>query len=315
MFAQTHWKLALLVFLCTDCVLGQSISDFNGGLGSSFTFGNISGTAIRTSPSAGAGANLDIGGLPGNGMPQTWWWYRIDTPTMADTREYALSNQMGFSVSGNSAGFQYDEPRTSPRIRFDVGYVVADDADPQGCLIMGSQITNIDSIAHDLTLYLLVDPDIRGPAGDSAVLSAPAVHASDGADLVRVEPILSPGPRWFEVGDVANLTAELSNATLESTFANGGLPYSGGNFAVVYKWSITGLQPGGLAFNSMNVCFNLGQVPCAGDVNGDLHNDLSDLAILLSKFGQTGANLPCDLNGDFTVNIADLALLLSAFGC
>ncbi len=305
----------MLPILCAECVLGQSISDFNGGLGTSFTFGAISGAAIRTSPSAGAGANLDIGGLSGNSMPQTWWWYRIDTPSVADTREYALSNQMGFSVSGNSAGFQYDEPPAAPRVRFDVGYVVADDVDPQGCLIMGAQITNIDSIAHDLTLYLLVDPDLQGPTNDSGVLSAPAVHASDGADLVRVEPILSPGPRWFEVGDAANLTAELSNATLESTFANGGLPYGGSNFSVVYKWSITGLRPGGLAFNSMNVCFNLGQVPCQGDVNGDLHNDLSDLAILLSKFGQTGANLPCDLNGDFSVNIADLALLLSAFGC
>lgn len=315
MCATTHARTLAILLISAHSVLGQTISDFNGGLGTSFTFGTISGAAIRTSPNAGAGANLDVGGLLGNSMPQTWWWYRIDTPGVADSREYALSNQVMASATGSSAGFQYDEPPATPRIQFDIGYVVADDVDPRGCLIMGARITNIDTISHDLTLYLLIDPDLQGPANDSGVLNAPAVHVSDGADLVRVDPILSPGPRWFEAADVSNLTAELSNAALESSFANGGLPYSGSNFAVAYKWSITGLQPNGLAFHSMDICFNLAQVPCQGDINGDLHNDLSDLAILLSKFGQTGANLPCDLNGDFSVDIADLTLLLSAFGC
>ena len=55
---------------------------------------------------------------------------------------------------------------------------------------------------------------------------------------------------------------------------------------------------------------------CAGDVNGDGIVDLSDLAILLSHFGETGGSDPShgDLNDDGNVDLTDLALLLSLFG-
>lgn len=54
---------------------------------------------------------------------------------------------------------------------------------------------------------------------------------------------------------------------------------------------------------------------CPGDVNGDGVVDLSDLAILLSHFGDSGADpSDGDLNDDGNVDLTDLALLLSLFG-
>ena len=52
---------------------------------------------------------------------------------------------------------------------------------------------------------------------------------------------------------------------------------------------------------------------CLGDVDGDGVVDLTDLAVLLSNFDQSGAGVPGDLDGSGTVDLTDLALLLSAF--
>lgn len=57
-------------------------------------------------------------------------------------------------------------------------------------------------------------------------------------------------------------------------------------------------------------------VSCPGDVDGDGNVDISDLAILLSHFGQTvGATFADgDFDGDGDVDLNDLAVLLAAFG-
>lgn len=53
---------------------------------------------------------------------------------------------------------------------------------------------------------------------------------------------------------------------------------------------------------------------CPGDVTGDGFVDFTDLNIMLSQFGDTGAGLAADLDGDGDVDFTDLNELLSAFG-
>jgi len=55
---------------------------------------------------------------------------------------------------------------------------------------------------------------------------------------------------------------------------------------------------------------------CMGDVDSDGDVDLSDLATLLSHFGENGGAAPedGDLDGDQDVDLGDLAMLLSHFG-
>ncbi len=57
------------------------------------------------------------------------------------------------------------------------------------------------------------------------------------------------------------------------------------------------------------------QNPCPGDLDGDRVVDLTDLAILLSNFGITGATPDQgDFDGDGDVDLSDLSVLLNAFG-
>ncbi len=51
-----------------------------------------------------------------------------------------------------------------------------------------------------------------------------------------------------------------------------------------------------------------------GDVNTDGVVNFADLAVVLSKWTQTGANLTGDVNTDGVVNFADLAVILSQWG-
>jgi hypothetical protein len=55
-------------------------------------------------------------------------------------------------------------------------------------------------------------------------------------------------------------------------------------------------------------------IQLTGDVNRDRVTDSTDLAQLISAWGEKGALLPEDLTGDGVVDSADLATLLSAFG-
>jgi len=70
---------------------------------------------------------------------------------------------------------------------------------------------------------------------------------------------------------------------------------------------IVGFTSGGKAFRIRN--FNA-PPPVPGDVDGDGVVDSTDLGVLLSNWGGSGAG---DLNGDGIVNSADLGILLSAW--
>lgn len=52
----------------------------------------------------------------------------------------------------------------------------------------------------------------------------------------------------------------------------------------------------------------------AGDIDGDGHVTLTDLAILLTNFGRTGTGLQGDIDHDGDVDLTDLATLLTNFG-
>ena len=55
-----------------------------------------------------------------------------------------------------------------------------------------------------------------------------------------------------------------------------------------------------------------------GDINGDGHVDMLDVATVASCFGATPSspkwNPACDLTGDGVIDMADIAIVAAAFG-
>jgi hypothetical protein len=54
--------------------------------------------------------------------------------------------------------------------------------------------------------------------------------------------------------------------------------------------------------------------PIPGDANGDGHVNILDFNIVISYFGQTGAEVLGDVNSDGSVNILDFNMVISHFG-
>lgn len=145
--------------------------------------------------------------------------------------------------------------------------------------------------------------------------------------------IYMPDTGWDVVGGCATTTAATSINDLGDT-----LTYvaSGGVNAVFYDegvvsvasllgpleapWLITGLG----AINNNRQIMGSGKLPpenltqlirltpiVAGDLNGDLHVDAQDLALLLGQWGSFGGNADLDQSG--MVDAADLSILLGAW--
>lgn len=120
--------------------------------------------------------------------------------------------------------------------------------------------------------------------------------------------------------------------TLSLQLVNGYVPSLGDSFVIMSCGGvrsgqfaqISGTQIGGgkqfsVSYNPQNVTLTVvagGSTP--GDLDGDGHVSLQDLASLLASFGicagQAGYNASADLDGDGCVAISDLAILLSNFG-
>jgi hypothetical protein len=72
---------------------------------------------------------------------------------------------------------------------------------------------------------------------------------------------------------------------------------------------LTGIHPGGITIVP-------DEIPCPGDLDGDLDVDLSDLATLLPNYGMTSGATYADgdIDGDGDVDLSDLAALLGVYG-
>ena len=114
------------------------------------------------------------------------------------------------------------------------------------------------------------------------------------------------------------LTASASAVDFDISWytLNGGGGYSSN---ATFELAGTIGQPDAAAMNGAGFAIQGGfwagvPAPCAGDATGDGKVDLSDLALLLSQFGEVGGTFGGDLDNDGDVDLSDLALLLTRFG-
>ncbi len=78
------------------------------------------------------------------------------------------------------------------------------------------------------------------------------------------------------------------------------------------KYALLALFVAGVARSFLSSTLAAPNPALQGDLNNSSHVDITDLSILLSRYGTTNAD--ADINGDGQVNITDLSILLTHFG-
>ncbi|MBX3353203.1 MAG: hypothetical protein KF684_09730 [Phycisphaeraceae bacterium] len=116
------------------------------------------------------------------------------------------------------------------------------------------------------------------------------------------------GSGWEEVGDGFGAGAGTDNPN--AIAVGEGRMFITGSFNSVGNGTGPGAGPVSNIAEWVGIC----SVDCPGDTNGDGVVNFSDLNVVLSQFGQTGAGLDGDLNDDGVVNFSDLNEVLSNFG-
>ena len=112
---------------------------------------------------------------------------------------------------------------------------------------------------------------------------------------------------------VASTAAAADFTIVQYTIDGGGGTSTGGGFSL--QGTIGQPDAGYLTGGSFDLegGFWTSTPTCPGDTDGDADVDLSDLALLLSQFGEVGA-FAGDVNGDGNVDLTDLAIILANFG-
>ena len=240
---------------------------------------------------------------------QNWFWYRGP----GDTREYALSSQIYASSSNNRARLVYKEPiadgLTRDALLFDLEYTISDlstvpnGAAPPACvrceIVIAIKIRNLTPNQMQLAFFSYNDMDLNGTAGgDSAVIAGIDNHIQLVRDpgpgatncvAAAVYKVSSTDHVAWEIDSFANIRNRLTDAVAD-TLLNMVSPFGPGDYTGAQEWEIT-LGPAGsvtqLPFDEwVGSVVKEVTVYMPGDTDGDCDVDLSDLALLLSRYGR-----------------------------
>ena len=193
---------------------------------------------------------------------------------------------------------------------------------------------------------------VNGASASFTVTSAAASSGSVGVEYVREEDYSAPGDRVFDDDGerfelrpglwyhaefyVKSGNADNSDQEYSFSFPLFGCDYTGnepGSYTGVatstwqkvttplfqvadeynghIAWRVSG-DDGAIIVAMPSVIASASS--CPGDLDGDGQINLSDLAILLAHYGQTGTYADGDLNCDGVVDLSDLAILLASYG-
>ncbi|MBK8915801.1 MAG: PEP-CTERM sorting domain-containing protein [Phycisphaerales bacterium] len=212
-----------------------------------------SGATDRTGTGAG-NSNFDPGAVWVDQLFQNWWWFRGP----GDTREFALSNRVSETYSGNTGNMLYRESAAGYSFDAALNIQLFDGAnDGEAAFYWTVVITNTGQSQLDLALfnYLDLDLGITGSTSDRAEMLAPGVmRIWDPTDLTTAI-FHGPGASAFRIGAFAANRLTLVDAAVNN-FGNEGNPFGPGDFTGGFQWDLS-IAPG----ESVTVYESMGLVP------------------------------------------------------
>ncbi len=152
------------------------------------------------------------------------------------------------------------------------------------------------------------NPDTTPP---SVVLTSPTANSSvQNSTAVTVNSTDNIGVSKVELYVDSALIATINSAPYNFSWNTN--TYSNG----IHNLSVKAYDASGNVASTTPINITVANVISSnlGDVNGDGHDTLTDLSILLSHYGSSGVHNQGDLDNNGVINLTDLSTLLSHFG-
>jgi hypothetical protein len=203
---------------------------------SNATDADISGATVRTGATGGGNVTFTDQGSSDQ-LFQQWWWYRVNG---VDSREFALSNLTGKTVSGNHMVLNYAETEGFSAA---VDYTLTNQG-ANALLTATVFITNTSTSGSQLNMSFFdyFDFDMNTSGGDDSatlVSDNPALRMrigdSGGPMSAEYRAIDGVAYQVATYSTIRTFLADASTNNLNST----GLPFGPGDFTGANQWNFT----------------------------------------------------------------------------
>jgi hypothetical protein len=272
---------AVVSFTITDGTVDLTLNDLEGArLGGAGGVGDLR-TQITTTP-------IDH-------LFQNWFWYRAE----GDTREYALSNQIAGTASGNRARLVYSEPSdngaTPNALRIELEYTLTDLAStgyPRALLVIGFRLRNMTDSALSVQFFSYNDLDLSSsPGGEVGVVGGSDDHVQlveqpTGSPSQAIYAVSSTNHIHYQVGAFPNVLNQLTDAG-STTLTDASASFGPGDHTGANQWGVL--------------------LGAAGNASDSL---VGSVVIEITR----GPSCPADIAPSGTVNTADLLQVINSWG-
>ena len=259
-----------------------------------FTLDNLEGARLLSIGGTGD-LRTQITTTPSDHLFQNWFWYRAE----GDTREYALSNQISATASGNRARLVYSEPSdngaTPNALRIELEYTVTDLAStgyPRALLVIGFRLQNMTNSSLSVQLFSYNDLDLNGSAGfESGVVAGSDDHVQlieqpGSSPAQAIYAVSSTNHIHYQMGDYPNVLNELADAGSD-TLTDSPASFGPGDHTGANQWGVL-LGAAGNASDSLvgSVVIEITRGPsCPADIVPTGTVNTSDLLSVINNWG------------------------------
>lgn len=309
--------LLITVLLCTSAagVVRAQGSAVSGDMTWAYT-------AVNTTASTGANANLLPTGVAATDhVYQQWWWFRIGS-TGPETAFPIPAMQ---TYAADTATLDFATASFTSQLVITVADGVAAGA---GTAVHQMTITNVSGATLDLHLFCYTDFDVLGAGTDAAAFVAGDTDHLRITDTTGAySDFLGVDADAYQVNAFAGLRTLLNDAS-PTTLANTGVPFAAADFTGGFQWDRTVDVGASVTITVVFTCNETAVAPVImppapefrrGDCNSDGSRNLVDAVYLLSFLFPQAAPPPslvcfdsCDASDDGGLNLVDVIALLNA---
>lgn len=173
-------------------------------------------------------------------MTQEWFWYRVDSPAGAGTRETALIRPVSQSNTANYAQFTY----VADGLQFDLQFLLTGGSERSynSDIAESVRVKNISQDVRKLNLFEYTNLDLTAGAADDMGQFVNGNTIRQWDNITESIVAAAPIPAAWEIGLNPSILAKLNDAKADN-LANSAPMVGPGDVEWAFQWTAT-LKPG-----------------------------------------------------------------------